>query len=906
MTDRFTLLPHARPALLSGAVAPAAGGQRLQAPFAAEILADGAVSGAPVALATALRGPGDVTGFAPEAISASDPDDRSPQFETNYLPYVEFAEPDFPWRYTLDTGGADGRLQPWLLLVALKADEFDARMQGDAPLPSIRVLDAASSLPPVADGRFTTHVHVPGDAAGAAAALAGPQARARMLCHRRLQEATAYTLFLLPAYDQGRLAGLGAAPAAAPFDAPAWGPQTGAVDLPFFWTRRFVTNAGEDVETMVRRLRGLTAAEVAAAATPDRVDASSPGRYPGYAAPGAAFTRRAATNAPGAVDPAMTTDPALLPRIAATLAEVIAGETADAPGANDPLVAMPPYGWRFRDERAVNIVQPTRYWFDRLNTDLAFRDAAQRGAAVVRAHQDDYMGLAWSQYDDIVAANRALAALQAAEVLADRLVTGRLARLEAGTLLALSEPLLGAVPASTGTASLQATLQASGAPTAYASRALRRLAARRVAPAKAGAPATLHAPSIPGDRDAAGPGAIDRSRDALARRGTKVEGLSVTLRRAVQEVLKTDLGEAVVPRGGAVAVAPFSSAALAVPLRAVLSLLPRAKADARIAGRSARERERIAPVYRAPVIPDPLAGRLKVLDPAALLPGLSKLPDNTVALFEEDRAFIEAALAGANHEMNAELRWRGFPTDMRGTPLRRFWPRGYPSGDTRGDDIGPIHTWTGALGANPPSHDRDQVENLIAVIKGDLVRKLGLLMVEINIAPGTSFAAGQGISHKPIFFDRMGDAAYYGFDISRDEILSPAVRARAFLVLYEPPGRLRFGLDIGTQAARTERRDLSAVRRPFPVAALATGRGFATELRDLRVPLAPATPPFGTWNDFSWSHVRTGASGHLDFSATPRPASGPDHWGTAKTAASVALGLWQRPIAAVLPLQRVL
>lgn len=904
MTDRFTFLPHARPQLGAAAARPSGTGQRLSAPFAAEILADGVVSGPAEILSQELRGPGDITGFSHEAISAVDPDARTPQFETNYLPYVEFAEPDFPWRYSLDTGGADGRLQPWLVLIALTAEEFDARMQGDAPLPSIRVLDAARSLPAVADGRFTTHVHVQGNAAEAVAALSGRQARARMLCHRRLAEATAYTLFLVPAYEQGRQAGLGLVPAASPFDAPAWGAQSGAVDLPFYFSRRFVTNAGEDVEAMVRRLRGLKAAEVAAAAAPDRVDAASPGHYPDYAAPGAGFTRRAATNAPDAADPAITTDPALLPRLAATLTELIAGEVAEAPG-NDPLVAFPPYGWHFREEQSVSTTHPVRYWFDRLNLDLAFRDAAQRGAAVVRAHQDDYMRIAWSQYDEIVAANRRLAALQAAEVFAARIETARVARLAPDVLLSLAEPVLGVVPGPAGTKTVSGAIRGAGAPGAYTSRAMRRVAARRAVPAGPGAARQVPAPSIPGDRDASSPGAIDRSREGLGKRGTDVAPLSPQLRKAIEAIFHTDIGRSDVPRTGAVAVSPLSSADLAVPVRAFLTALPRAKADSLIGGRTAREEARLAPVFRSPVIADPLAGRLRTLDPQALLPGVSKLPDNTVSFFEEDRAFIEAAMVGANHEMNAELRWRGFPTDMRGTVLRRFWPRGYPAGDTRGDDIGPIHGWRGALGSNPPSHDRDQAENLICVIKGDLVRKLGLLIVEINIAQGTTFVAGQGTSHSPIFLDRIGDAAYYGFDIARDAILAPGVRNRVFLVLYEPPGRLRFGLDVATQAVRAGRRDLAAVRRPFPVEALAAGRGFPTELRPAAPP-SPATPAFGTWNDLSWSHVRLSGSGHLDFMATPRPASGPDHWGAAKTAASVAMGLWQRPIAAVLPLQRVL
>ena len=262
-------------------------------------------------------------------------------------------------------------------------------------------------------------------------------------------------------------------------------------------------------------------------------------------------------------------------------------------------------------------------------------------------------------------------------------------------------------------------------------------------------------------------------------------------------------------------------------------------------------------------------------------------------------------MVGANHEINAELRWRGFPTDMRGTVLRRFWQRGLPDNDLRGDDIGPIHGWKAALGANPPAHDRDQAENLIMLIKGDLIRKVGLPLVEINIAAGSNFQRGQGTTYPAMMHGRIADAGYFGFDVARDTIMAPALRDRAFVVIYEPPGRMRFGLDITTQAARVTRRDHASLRGRFPVSAMDPNRSYA------HLPRAPATLPpaiaaFGTWDDVSWSQMRLGAAGYLDFTAAPRPTNGPDYWGADKTAASVARSLWQRPIMAVLPVKRVL
>ncbi|MEL7162490.1 MAG: hypothetical protein AAFN92_17160, partial [Bacteroidota bacterium] len=40
-----------------------------------------------------------------------------------------------------------------------------------------------------------------------------------------------------------------------------------------------------------------------------------------------------------------------------------------------------------------------------------------------------------------------------------------------------------------------------------------------------------------------------------------------------------------------------------------------------------------------------------------------------------NRAFVEAFLLGANHELAGELRWREFPTDLRGSYFRNFWDK---------------------------------------------------------------------------------------------------------------------------------------------------------------------------------------------------------------------------------------
>src|SRR5690606_8902275 len=137
-----------------------------------------------------------------------------------------------------------------------------------------------------------------------------------------------------------------------------------------------------------------------------------------------------------------------------------------------------------------------------------------------------------------------------------------------------------------------------------------------------------------------------------------------------------------------------------------------------------------------------------------------------------------------NHEMNNELRWREFPTDMRGTIFSRFWDRKRPAGDPAGDDIPPVHGWTAPLGSNYPPHDADRAEALVLLVKGDLIRKYGMILAVLNFARTGQFVRGQGIDREPIFAGMLGpDSCYFGFDIARDAVL--ADKERFFFVLFE-------------------------------------------------------------------------------------------------------------------------
>ena len=59
-----------------------------------------------------LYGPCDVLGFDSRIVTRTDPGPNVGDFEPNYFPIIEFADPDFPWRFTPAKEDGSENLQP--------------------------------------------------------------------------------------------------------------------------------------------------------------------------------------------------------------------------------------------------------------------------------------------------------------------------------------------------------------------------------------------------------------------------------------------------------------------------------------------------------------------------------------------------------------------------------------------------------------------------------------------------------------------------------------------------------------------------------------------------------------------------------------------------------------------------
>lgn len=913
MSSRFAFLPNARTELLTRTVPPAAGGTRRQVAIDIEIEADNAPRPPRIPITGTVFGPGDIASVNRAIVSRIEPAAGLRGFEPNYMPFVEFVDADFPWRYSLDTGNPN-RTKPWIVLLALLATEFEFVTGSTNPLPRIRVKNPSISLPDLAQSWAFAHVQLTlpaGTDTVAGMINADPVHQfSRLLCTRRLLERQSYSMFLVPAYEAGRLRGIGSEDAPSTFDAPAWSASsTDPVDLPVYYQSLLVTDSMEDVETQLRRLRALTSAEINAAGIPRIASAARPGYYATYSKPGAQFKVEGALRQSEEPETGLQTDQALTTLMTATLNEGIKSE-ADSEDVNgpDPLVAFPPYGWRYGPETQVlrSRAQQGR-WFDLVNLDLKFREVAGLGAETVRRNQEVFVKRCWEQYESVLEANRRLARLKAASVLAGRIVDRHAAKLPSSTLLTLAEPLQPYVKATAASVVVDA-LRQHGAPSSYAARGLRRLSSKRSTKVEVqgvGPVRVVPAPAIPGDlRGDPLTRPLQRPTDArvnsafLAR-----QGLAAPIASSVSAfLLPAKFAGIARARRVGVRVTSFDSSTLSAKLNETLKKLPGIKADFTVSGRLPPEKSDISPIYRCPVVDDPLAERLGEFAADSILTDASRLPPDTVAVFKENRRFIEAFLVGANHEMNKELRWREFPTDMRGTIFRRFWNRGYPAGDPKGDDIAEIHAWDDPLGTHFSSGDLDHAADLVIVIRSDVIRKLDLPILVLNEAVGTSWQSGSGVDHEPVFFGKLGrDIAYYGFAVSRDHILQVA-RDRVFLVVYEPTGRNRFGLDIATAAIRQRRRNVGKQSLTFPVRALGRTEQAVFLQKDPPPPLSSGP---ARWDDFSWQHVALLESGYVDFARQLAISGQPDLWGAARTSASLARSFWQKPVAIVLPLKRI-
>jgi hypothetical protein len=405
-----------------------------------------------------LFGPGDIIGIDARAIVKVDPRNWITNFEPNYLPYIEFYDEDFPWRYV--PAAADGskhRLRPWIALVVLKETEFtDGKNMQGRPLAYFDLaggVQAANVFPTPAELWAWSHVHVntdlsnngdesmPGVLQRYAQTIQDNPDRAysRIMCPRRLEPDITYHAFVIPSFETGRLAGLGQdIPDATVATASAW--ANNQTQFPYYYRWQFKTGAFGDFEYLVKLLKprpvdkkvGVRDMDVLhPGANLPKIDV--PAELGGVLKLGGALRVPFATLP--APDQAEVTkydqwdqpfphpfEVAMADRI--NLADDYSSNVPSAvnpDGDPDPVVTSPLYGrWHALTNRLLkaadgSALPNTQNWVHRLNLDPRFRVSAGFGTEVVQENDEKYMNAAWEQIGDVIEANNRIRMAQLAQ-----------------------------------------------------------------------------------------------------------------------------------------------------------------------------------------------------------------------------------------------------------------------------------------------------------------------------------------------------------------------------------------------------------------------------------------------------------------------------------------------------------
>ena len=439
----------------------------------------------------ALIGPGDILGINREMIVRTEPLNWITDFEPNYLAFVEFYDEDFAWRYTPATAAGE-RLRPWVALLVLEEDEFE-RTTRRVPLPSIKIKDK-TAMPAATEVWLWAHVHsnanIPDSDLSDFEKFLNSLNRVvttdpdglycRLMCPRHLKANTAYTVFVVPTFETGRLAGLGQPTDTVEAQTAAWAADGSAAEMPVYYEWFFRTGENEDFEELAKRLVprpmdprvGIRDMDCSA---PGFVKADGSGPLPGTDP--LIIGLEAALKSPSTVSTVYPTPPAVNDAFQLQLEDVVnLGEQTSAAPSQDPVVTMPLYGKEHARQQPTDVMLldvTQERWLDQLNKDPRNRAMAGVGALVIQENQDKYMKSAWLQVEKVNEANRKIRGARAAIAFSTPLYVATITKLPVVQLLAMSRPVLSRVMGSPKT--LLQQVKESRLPVAALSAAMRRI-----------------------------------------------------------------------------------------------------------------------------------------------------------------------------------------------------------------------------------------------------------------------------------------------------------------------------------------------------------------------------------------------------------------------------------------------
>lgn len=675
-----------------------------------------------------IIGPGDIVGINSNAIARIEPGNNSDNFLPNYMPFIEFYDEDFPWRYTpaMPASTSTKKLTPWLSLIVLKTSEFDHNKSVGGKLPFIQVT-SQTSLPDPEHLWAYSHVHV-SDNLGTGTAAKSKLAHirkndpnrvyARILCSRKLDENESYTAFIVPTFFTGREAGLNPdVDLSTHVDFTdlmqfAWdNSQSTSVNLPVYYQWEFETRDSGDFEELARKLKPKN---LPASIGDRKMDI----RVMGYGIDQLALTQETlgiggALKAPNSSfqdwDDLQEEDD-FNTQLTEMLDQTSNNQSTGWLSVNwttssDPIVGPPMYGrWHAKKDN-IGTAPP---WMRDLNLKPRNRAAAGLGSEIVRKNQEEFVKRAWLQVGDVLQANANIIANYLSALANQRLFDRNLVAMNDEDFLrttSAAQPRI-LIETTAGGSYESATHQVaiSNLPVASQSGAMKKITNRN---SRISRNANTHTVAATGNeyQRTILTNLNDANETTVTAAVPKHEpshfmnastNLS-TLNSYVSNVISSpatnyaftvnngsngvtsynvfedlEIFDAQVPNEPTLPDLVFNDTRVAVETE----MSPYSTMIDRQGNMIYQDNVMIPipePILCEPNFPDALYERLQAISKEFIIPGISQITENSVSLLETNQEFIESLLVGANHEMARELLWREYPTDQRGTYFTQFW-----------------------------------------------------------------------------------------------------------------------------------------------------------------------------------------------------------------------------------------
>ena len=376
-----------------------------------------------------LVGPVDVRMVEPAAISEIVPADKSEGYSNGFMPFIEFYEEDFPWRYT-PMKASEGKLKPWLLLLACKDDEFTVTSDNKGYRRVTVEPKGEGFYPKVEDFHKLAHVQVtmPDGSKRNPAEYVNENPDdgiSRLFCNRQLEAKTHYTMFLVPAFELGRRAGMGESLEGAGLQQLAWNDESTKLSFPVYYQWSFKTGAEAFLE-LAKKQWFITDSEFQALPDGLKLDIQETGlrEYRGFKEtinedkvlvdmPAALVKRgfdesKLSEEVPkfkvqyrNGISPTHMTDE--LKKL--QLMSPVFSENAQLTETDDPWVVPPVYGARHILAKQDDL-DNEKLFLNKLNLRFRNRAAAGLGVSVVKRNQEVFTNRAWGMVEEINALNQ--------------------------------------------------------------------------------------------------------------------------------------------------------------------------------------------------------------------------------------------------------------------------------------------------------------------------------------------------------------------------------------------------------------------------------------------------------------------------------------------------------------------